>query len=382
MTFFVISSAFKCQVTTAGLQRITASHVGIMDKTVGKQTITLANINVWFGMDARGRLKFGEHESSAVRRSRFKILVAGLKNLQPDIIAIQEANKLPGYARRLADKLGYDVVWKTTNSGIKLLGRGIPVNFTAGNAILTPKHNEIKFLGAERLSGRGLQFKNFSFHLTELRDAIAARIIIDRQPVIVFNTQTHFSVVSNPKWKKQLDQFIESYQLTPGQQQKLLADIRKGWNRRRDEILRLVAFVKKIIRQNNYPYVIMGDFNTTDDSPAMIHLIEALKLQDAYRIKNPLESGYTWDPGRNTNTRFDASPFWADGVTPKDPLNRLEAQFDEKMARRIDFIFLSYQFDPNMIQEADLLFTEPTDGLYASDHFGLRVVLDRLPSRG
>ena len=227
-----------------------------------------------------------------------------------------------------------------------------------------------------------MQFKNFSFHFTELRDAIAARITIDHQPVIIFNTQTHFSVASNPKWKKQLDQFIESFQLAPGQQKKLQADIQKGWNRRRGEILRLVAFVKKIIRLNNYPYVIMGDFNTTDDSPAMIHLIEELKLQDAYRIKNPLESGYTWDPGRNTNTSFDASPFWADGKTPRDPLNRLEAEFDGKMARRIDFIFLSYQFDPNMIQEADLLFTEPIDGLYASDHFGLRVVLDRLPSGG
>lgn len=330
-------------------------------------------------MDARGRVRFGEYESSARRKSRFDILVAGLKNLQPDVIAIQEANKLPGYARKLADKMGYDVVWKTTNSGIKLLGRGIPANFTAGNAILAPKHHKIKLLAAERLSGKGLQYKNFSLHFTELRDAIAARITIDRQPLIIFNTQTHFSVVSNPKWKKQLDEFIESYQLAPGQQKKLLADIQKGWNRRRGEILRLVAFVNKIIRQNNYPYVIMGDFNTTDDSPAMLHLIETLELQDAYRIKNPLERGYTWDPGRNTNTRFDASPYWADGTTLKDPLNRLEAQFDGKIARRIDFIFLSYQFNPNMIQEADLLFTEPTDGLFASDHFGLRVVLNRIP---
>lgn len=330
-------------------------------------------------MDARGRIKFGEYESSARRRSRFNILTDGLKNFRPDVIAIQEANMLPEYARRLADQMGFDVVWKTTNSGIKLLGRGIPTNFAAGNAVLAPKHYKIKFLGARRLSGRGLQFKNFSFHVTELRDAIAALVIIGRRPVIIFNTQTHFSVVCNPGWKKQLDQFIESYQLAPGQQKKLLSDIQKGQDRRRKELLRLVEFVRKITRLYDYPYVIMGDFNTTDDSPAMLHLIDELKLQDAYRIKNPQKSGYTWDPGRNTNTGFDASPFWADGITPKDPLNRLEAQFDGKMARRIDFIFLSYQFDPNMIQEADLLFTEPTDGLFASDHFGLRVVLNRLP---
>ncbi len=353
-----------------------------MDKIAGKHTVSLANMNVWFGMDARGYLRFGEYESRSRRRSRFTILAAGLKNLRPDVIALQEANKLPDYARKLADEIGYDAVWKTTNSGIKLLGRGIPANFTAGNAILAPKGNGLKFIGAARLSGRGLQYQHFSFHLTELRDAIAAMVTIGGQPVIIFNTQTHFSIFGNPRWNKQLDQIIESYQLAPGQLKKLLSDIQKGQDRRRNEILRLVAFVKKIIRLNDYPYVIMGDFNATADSPAMGQLIKELKLQDAYRLKNPREKGYTWDPGRNTNTRFDASPFWVDGVTPKDPLNRLEAQFDGQMARRIDFIFLSYQFEPNMIKETDLLFAEPTDGLFASDHFGLRVVLEGLPKGG
>jgi hypothetical protein len=49
------------------------------------------------------------------------------------------------------------------------------------------------------------------------------------------------------------------------------------------------------------------------------------------------------------------------------------------MSRRIDFIFLSYQFEPDMIKSVDLLFTQPTDGLFASDHFGLKEVLKKLP---
>ena len=350
-----------------------------MDKVIRKQPVTLVDMNVWFGMDARGYLKFGDYESSARRLSRFAILAAGLKKLQPDAIAIQEANMLPGYARKLADELGYEAVWRTTNSGIKLLGRGIPTNFTAGNVILAPKGNAIKFLGVERLSGRGLQFKYFSFHFTELRDVIAAMITIGDQPIIIFNTQAHFSIVWHPQWKKQLDQLVESYRLAPGQQRKLLKNIQKSRDRRRNEISRLIAFVKKITKLNKYPYVIMGDFNTTADSPAMIQLVEELRLCDAYKIKHPLENGYTWDPVRNSNTGFDASPFWADGNTPKDPLNRLEAKFDAEMARRIDFIFLSYHFKPNMVKDADLIFNEPTDGLFASDHFGIRAVLDRLP---
>ncbi len=350
-----------------------------MKKGICTEPITLVNMNVWFGLDARGYIKFGEYESSARRRARFHILTEGLKNLRPDVIAIQEANILPGYAKKLSEEIGYDAVWRTTNSGIKFLGLGLPTNFAAGNVILAPKSGGLQFLGAERISGRGLQLKYFSFHLRELRDVIAAMTTIRDQPVIIFNTQTHFSVIWNQRWEIPLNNLIDSYQLGPRKKENLLKKIHNDQNRRRNEIFRLIAFVKKITRIYDYPFVIMGDFNTTADSSEIIHLIDELDLRDAYRIKNPGKTGYTWDPGRNTNTGYDASLLWADGVTPKDPLNRLEAQFDAKMARRIDFIFLSYQFEPNMVKEADLIFTEPTDGLFASDHFGIQMVLDRLP---
>ena len=350
-----------------------------MKKGIPTEYITLVNMNVWFGMDARGYVKFGEYESSARRRARFNILTEGLKNLRPDVIGIQEANILPGYAKKLSEEIGYDAVWRTTNSGLKFLGQGIPTNFAAGNVILAPQGCGLQFLGAERISGIGLQLKNVYFHFTELRDVIAAMTTIRDQPIIIFNTQTHFSVIWNQKWEIPLNNLIDSYQLAPRKKDNLLKKIHKSQNRRRKEINRLIAYVKRITRLYDYPFVIMGDFNTTADSSEILHLIDELNLRDAYRIRNPGKPGYTWDPGRNTNTGYDASLLWADGATCKDPLNRLEAQFDAKMARRIDFIFLSYQFEPNMVKEADLIFTAPTDGLFASDHFGIQVVLNRLP---
>jgi len=350
-----------------------------MKNGIPRKHVTLVNMNVWFGMDARGYMKFGEFESRARRRARFNILAEGLKNLQADVIGIQEANTLPDYANNLAGEIGYDAVWKTTNSGIKFLGRGIPTNFAAGNVILAPHGCGLQFLGAARISGRGLQLKNFSFHITELRDVIAAMATIRDQPIIIFNTQTHFSAIRNQRWEVPLNNLIDSYQLAPGKKEKLLKKIHKSQERRRKEIFGIIAFVKKITSVYNYPFVIMGDFNTTADSSEILHLIDELNLRDAYRIQNPGKPGYTWDPGRNTNTGYDAALLWADGATCKDPLNRLEAQFDAKMARRIDFIFLSYQFEPNMVKEADLIFTAPTDGLFASDHFGIQVVLNRLP---
>ena len=123
----------------------------------------------------------------------------------------------------------------------------------------------------------------------------------------------------------------------------------------------------------------MGDFNATVESPEMVKLFKALDLVDTYAVKHPDKDGYTWDPANNPNTGYDASPFWANGITPRDPLNQLEDQFDRNMARRIDYIFLSYQFDPDMIKKADLIFTQPIQGLLTSDHFGLQVVLKGLP---
>ena len=57
----------------------------------------------------------------------------------------------------------------------------------------------------------------------------------------------------------------------------------------------------------------------------------------------------------------------------------LAAHFDREEARRNDFIFLSYHFKPDMIKKTELVFDEPRDGVFVSDHFGLAVVLAGIP---
>jgi hypothetical protein len=55
-----------------------------------------------------------------------------------------------------------------------------------------------------------------------------------------------------------------------------------------------------------------------------------------------MKKGYTWDPGINPNTGYDCSPFYADALTPKDSLRKLNALFDRSTPRRVDFVFLSH----------------------------------------
>ncbi|MGD8887811.1 MAG: endonuclease/exonuclease/phosphatase family protein [Desulfobacterales bacterium] len=343
------------------------------------ECITIVNLNAWFGLDCRGIFKFGEYESDRIRNARLENLSLSLVNLQPDVIGIQEANKLPAYADKLSKTLDLDNVWKITNSGIKFFGFGIPLNFSAGSTIMARNRHKLNYLDSARLSGKGIQSKWVSIHFSEMRDVVAARVVINGHPLIIFNTQLHYSVIWSEKWAKHLRETIDRYNLSSTEREELLASIHKSQNRRKQEIARLIDFVKKIVRRNDDPYVIMGDFNTTTDSPEMRHFIGELDLLDAYRIKNPHHPGYTWNPATNTNTGYDGSSYWADGVTSKDTNNKLKAQFDRKFGRRIDFVFLSYQFEPNMLQEAQLIFTEPVNGLFISDHFGLQVVLNQIP---
>lgn len=343
-------------------------------------SIKLININVWFGMDGQGRWKIGDYETRQRKDARFRGLVSGLKALNPDVIVIQEANKLPAYAGKIARALGYNAVWQVQNSGIKLFGFGIPHNFTAGYVTLAKKDHHLKYLTSRRLSGRGFVSNYFSFHFKEMRNAMVSLVEIAGRPILIFNTQTHFSLIWEQKWEKAVDDLLRLGKITDRQHKLMKKTLIDSHNRTERDIMGMLCFIKQVVKKYDYPYVVAGDFNTTLRSEALKHMLSGLGLSDPFQIHNPEADGYTWDPRRNTNTAFDGSKFRADGKTLRDPLHRLTAQFDAGTPRRIDFIFLSHHFHTDLIQRANLVLTEPADNLYVSDHFGVEVVLKDLPS--
>jgi endonuclease/exonuclease/phosphatase family metal-dependent hydrolase len=340
------------------------------------QPIKILNLNVWFGLDGRGTLKFGNYENRAARQVRFKALVEGLKHLQPDVIALQEVNPSPAYVRRLKKELAYDAVWTMANAGIKIMGIGLPFNLIAGNAVLTKPGCGAELIGIQRLSGRGILTSRFSLHLREIRQAMAVKLVLRNRSLVAVNTQTHYSLIWDAGWMEAADQMVARREISNEQHDELLKMIRAGHRRREFEISRIHRFLKRRARD---PFVLMGDLNATDDSPALNRMMDDLKLTDAYRAKHPTADGYTWDPIVNPNTACDGSPYWADKKTLKDPLKRLEAFFDRTVPRRIDYVLLSEHFSPDMIASARRVFTKPINGVFASDHFGLEVVLKEIP---
>ena len=72
--------------------------------------IRILTINVWSGLTYKGFFKMGEYEHHPDRR--YELLVSEIRNLDPDILAIQEANPLPYYVERLAADLNYQAIYR------------------------------------------------------------------------------------------------------------------------------------------------------------------------------------------------------------------------------------------------------------------------------
>ena len=91
-------------------------------------SLRILDINVWSGLDYKGYIKMGEYETESVREKRYQALLTQIKQLDPDIIGIHEANKLPYYAKILAETIGYNVFYHVGVAGIRLGSIGLPWN--------------------------------------------------------------------------------------------------------------------------------------------------------------------------------------------------------------------------------------------------------------
>jgi endonuclease/exonuclease/phosphatase family metal-dependent hydrolase len=128
-----------------------------------------------------------------------------------------------------------------------------------------------------------------------------------------------------------------------------------GWVRER-QVRAVDAFARELAATGELPPVVMGDFNAHPDSTEMRFLRGLTSLdgrstyfQDAWEIGGSGGRGFTWD---NRN-RF--------------------ATFSHEPDRRIDYILVGAPDarGRGTVAAARLVFDEPTDDVFASDHFGL-----------
>ncbi|NIQ38665.1 MAG: hypothetical protein GTN81_08745 [Proteobacteria bacterium] len=341
------------------------------------QTISILTFNVWFGLDERGILKMKPLESSKRREKRYQILVEELRRLHPDLIAIQEANPVPQYSKRLAKDLGYDEIHQVYNGGIKVGNFGIPINLRLGIMVLAKRRFNLRWAGASQISGDrfGVYGDFFCFHFTDSRYVMAGLVSIGGNPLYIVHTHTYPGLPESREILRLLDQYRAQAKISEKEYRAHLLNLKRSILRQVKEIENILTFLNQTACAG--PAVLVGDLNMTDDNPLLIRLMEEGRLLDTYRIANPKKQGFTWDSQNNGNTRFsEITASRRDDL--KRTYERLRVGYD-RISRRIDYIFLNSAFRAEQILESRVVMDRPVDGVHASDHYGVMSVISLRP---
>jgi hypothetical protein len=336
-----------------------------------EKTVRILTVNIWSGVDYKGVWKFGEYEPEERRESRFLSLLHQIKQLEPDIIFIQEENFLNRYVRRLADSLSFDVIHQIVNAGIKFGNLGLPTNFKEGIAILADPSLHLQKVDAWKLSGSpGIHSTGVTIHFDEAVFALVGQITINNTPVYLVGVHLHAAPPDDPGIKENLDQFLRNGSITQKEFEAALKTWEKGRKRRDREVNRLLQNIKRL--PHAPPVIAAGDFNADPVSPEMKHFMSDGSFIDTYEYGSKNRS-YTWDPERNTNIDYSTElPDQSDSVNER----LLLFSAGDEIARRIDYIFLNDRFLPEHVLHSAVVIDSMIHGVYASDHYGVIAEID------
>jgi endonuclease/exonuclease/phosphatase family metal-dependent hydrolase len=139
---------------------------------------------------------------------------------------------------------------------------------------------------------------------------------------------------------------------------------------REQQALATARFVEElVIGLDDVPVVLLGDLNAPPDAASIRFLTgkqslegTSVRYEDAWAATHPEDPGHTF--------------------TPRNPLVRA-GQMPLERGRRIDYVLVRSGPHGPLLDVADcrLIFTEPVDDVWASDHFGVLADLQPPPHR-
>lgn len=330
-------------------------------------SLRILDINVWSGLTYRGIFKMGEYDSPEFREKRYNALVTQIQQLNPDIIGIHEANKLPDYAKRLADTLGYDFFYHISLGGIRLGKLGLPCNLREGDGIVTKKYLNAEWVGRQQLFGEYVG-KWAAFHFSDVSQVIAVKIICNSIPVYIFATHWHTSLSNSASIINKINEIFNLGEITKKEHESITLKIKEGITQRIKEAKKILEFIHKNVK--DHPYILMGDFNA-DPTSSEINILLQNHLLDSYATLRPDSFGFTWDPNTNQNIKtYYLKNNNADNYL--DNFSKIK-NFPLTIPRRINYIFLgpvSYVKSQKIIVKSSRIVMKRTiKEVQASDHY-------------
>ncbi len=315
------------------------------------ENLRVLTINVWSGLDYKGSVRMGEYQDRQTRERRTRILLEQLRQLNPDVIAVNEANKLPRYARRLARELDYDRVFHVGLGGLRAGPIGLPLNLREGDVILARRGLQLDGGVRRQLSG-GPVGNFFTCHFADATQVIGGRITVSGRELYLFNTHWHASPFPTEETFRRLDERRDAGLIDAGRYDELVAEAVDGQKWRLEEARKTVEFIDKVA--GTTPVILMGDFNAREDSQEIAVLREA-GFRDAFaQTGDP--PGYSWDGTVNGNIQLQKRAF------PED-------FWMEPKRQRIDYIF--FRGSGLKAEASAVVLNRSVQGLFPSDHFGV-----------
>ena len=331
-------------------------------------SLKILTFNAWHGLVTdEGILKLGEYETSDRREVRYSQLLEELQRLDPDVIALQEANPLPEYATKIASDLGFDEIHQIANGGVKLFGWGIPLNVSEGLILLAREELNLELVGKIRLSGPwfSIQSTQVSFQLSETRYALIGKIRVEGKEIYILNTHLHAGFPFGDTYIDDLSELRNAGEITDSEYDFFDNRAKEASQRREEELFLAISWIRNET-DNEHPIILLGDFNSIENSNEIRTILD-YHFIDAFREKNPGLSGFTSDSILNPKVRLmEENSLESQGQT-----DRFESKYLE-IASRIDYIFLSSHFQSKNILESFVTLNRSNeDGVYPSDHFAV-----------
>jgi len=332
--------------------------------------LRVLTLNVWHGLRGEKKMRLeGEDPERKQRRIDWQLEL--IRELEPDVLLLQEVNPNARESRKYAAALGYDHISKVTSCGVHLGPIKIPCNMNEGLAILARPELQLREVGSKRLSGNARCTASFGFQTKESRYVLLGEIVVADRRVLLATTHLSSPPFVPPGFETGLDGLVRDGVLSLPQRDEIVGILERKRERNMAEVQGLLEELRRRGGDPSapaaYDHVILGgDFNTEPETESIAVLEQSGFVNVTRGIDIP-----TWDPV--TNQANQAIGRLGEAPLPTFDIPEVTTLLEprETIARQIDFIFVSDNVTAGTVER---VLDRDRDGLYPSDHFGLLCV--------
>ncbi len=390
----IIIAAFWMLSCTGPSPQVREPEKVSVPKAFPPETFKVLTYNVWHGLHV-GPFWVTVSESPEKQEARFQQQVYQMAKAAPDIIFLQEVNPLPTRAEEYVEALNefgleYSEVHQVDACGLRASRKKALIpDLNNGLVTLVKKEFQLnRIKGLKILGSFGMCRSTRGFQLQEMRYALIAEITWPGTATryLVANVHKHSGYDASIKFLQQVKE------LTDGDQSQLYSQIKKPFKdserKRKKGLIRLMEALNRLREDGGYAGILLGgDFNFEPESHEYKKALK-LGLLDTHEMAIRDGELYTLDPVENDLILDGDEPIIphllskaVSKASPTDQAAILAAyQEDMQRPRRIDYIFVD-SFLPNAYLRQELFgLDKGSDGLPASDHYGVLNVYSKLYS--